>query len=47
MPQLSAEENASSLDRMIAATADSPVVWVIPTNEELMIARHTLTWIGT
>jgi acetate kinase len=25
------------------STADSPVsVWVVPTNEELMIARHTL-----
>jgi acetate kinase len=39
--RLDAAANLSGDPRI--STADSPVsVWVVPTNEELMIARHTL-----
>jgi acetate kinase len=37
------DENANSANESRISTADSAVsVWVIPTNEELMIAEHTL-----
>lgn len=36
------DESANATNRARISTADSPVsVWVIPTNEELIIARHT------
>lgn len=42
--KLDEQANASNGPRI--STADSAVsVWVIPTNEELMIAQHTLTLI--
>lgn len=42
------DEAANQRGDPCISTADSRVaVWVIPTNEELMIARHTLTALGT
>ena len=36
------DEDANRLGKARISTSDSPVnVWIIPTNEELMIARHT------
>ena len=43
--KLDPQANASGGPRI--STADSGVsVWVIPTNEELMIAQHTLELLG-
>ena len=43
--ELDAEANASKQSRI--STASSKVsAWVIPTNEELMIARHTALLLG-
>jgi len=44
--QLDAGANAKGGPR-ISTAGSSVSAWVVPTNEELMIARHTLTFIGT
>jgi acetate kinase len=42
------DEEANKMGGPKISHTDSPVsVWVIPTNEELMIARHTLSLMGT
>ena len=41
------DEHANASDGPCISTRDSAVsVWVIPTNEELMIAQHTLALIS-
>ena len=40
------EANTKPASRMISAPKSKVAVWVIPTNEELMIARHTGSLLG-
>jgi acetate kinase len=43
--QLDAAANRAGGPR-ISAAASAAAVWVVPTNEELMIARHTRSVLG-